>query len=66
MAYRFQIANETFVFENLKILMAKASPRRSADELAKIAASSEIERAAAQSALADVTLSDFLEDVFIS
>lgn len=66
MAYKFQIAHEVFVFENLKCLMAKASPRRSADELAGIAASSETERAAAQSALADASLSEFLEDVFIS
>lgn len=65
MAYRYSFGNETFQFQTLKILMAKASPKRSADELAGIAATSEIERAAAQSALADVLLSDFLEDVFI-
>lgn len=64
-AYQFTWGNSIFRFENLKTLMAKASPRRSADELAEIAASSEAERAAAQSALAEVFLSDFLNDVFI-
>ena len=45
--------------------MAQASPQRSADELAGVAAATEIQRAAAQSALADVLLKDFLQDVFI-
>jgi ethanolamine ammonia-lyase large subunit len=45
--------------------MAKASPRRSADELAGIAAESEVERALAQKCLADVPLRAFLEDPLI-
>jgi ethanolamine ammonia-lyase large subunit len=65
MAYRFTIGSENYRFSNLKELMAKASPRRSADELAGIAAQTEAERAAAQSALADVPLTDFLTDAFI-
>ncbi|MEY4616561.1 MAG: hypothetical protein RJB66_1521 [Pseudomonadota bacterium] len=63
--YRFGWDGVVYQFSNLKELMAKASPRRSADELAGIAADSEAERAAAQSALAEVPLVDFLEDVFI-
>ncbi|MGZ3773284.1 MAG: ethanolamine ammonia-lyase subunit EutB [Pseudobdellovibrionaceae bacterium] len=63
--YQFTIGAQKFVFSSLKELMAKASPRRSADELAEIAAESEAERAAAQSALADVPLREFLNDVFI-
>lgn len=65
MAYQFTVGVETFIFENLKVLLAKASPLRSADELAEIAARSEVERAAAQSALADVQLTDFLQFDFI-
>jgi ethanolamine ammonia-lyase large subunit len=49
----------------LKVLLAKASPARSGDFLAGIAAESEHERVAAQSALADVPLSEFLESHLI-
>ena len=52
-----------FEFESLVDLMAKASPRRSGDELAGCAAGSEAERAAAQWALADVDLSTFLSEM---
>jgi ethanolamine ammonia-lyase large subunit len=65
LSYQFTIGSENFIFSNLKELMAQASPQRSADELAGVAAATEIQRAAAQSALADVLLKDFLQDVFI-
>lgn len=52
-------------FESLRILMAKASPRRSADELAGLAATSEVERALAQKCLAEVPLKRFLEEPLI-
>ena len=45
--------------------MAKASPRRSADELAAIGAESEVERALAQKLLADVPLVTFLNEPLI-
>jgi ethanolamine ammonia-lyase large subunit len=45
--------------------LAAASPRRSADELAGLAAASEEERAVAQGILADVPLRRFLEDPLI-
>jgi ethanolamine ammonia-lyase large subunit len=45
--------------------MAKASPHRSGDVLAGLAATSAAERAAAQIVLADVPLADFLEDLLI-
>lgn len=64
-SYEFTWGDLVYKFASLKQLMAKASPRRSADELAEIAAVSDSERAAAQSALADVPLVDFLNDVFI-
>jgi len=50
----------TYQFDGLVDLMAKATPRRSGDELAGCAAGSDAERAAAQWALADLPLSTFL------
>jgi ethanolamine ammonia-lyase large subunit len=49
-------------FRDLKTLLAKASPLRSGDQLAGIAAESCEERVAAQYALADLPLSTFLQD----
>ncbi|MGK0357202.1 MAG: ethanolamine ammonia-lyase large subunit, partial [Spirosomataceae bacterium] len=40
MAYFFNIGNLQFNFDDLKTLLAKASPNRSGDELAGVAASS--------------------------
>ncbi|CAN5267305.1 ethanolamine ammonia-lyase subunit EutB [soil metagenome] len=65
MAYRTQLKQHTFVFNDLKILLAKASPERSADLLAGIAATSAKERVAAQYALAEVPLQHFLEELLI-
>jgi ethanolamine ammonia-lyase large subunit len=52
-------------FDGLKDLLAKASPERSGDALAGIAAASRHERAAAKLALADVPLRDFLREPLI-
>jgi len=52
-------------FDSLKTLLAKASPRRSGDELAGLAATSERERMAAKIALADVPLTRFLNELVI-
>ena len=60
--YRATIANRRYAFADLKTLMAKASPLRSGDELAGIAADTGEERVAAQFALADLPLATFLED----
>jgi len=59
--YRASIANQRHVFEDLVALLAKASPLRSGDVLAGVAAGSEEERVAAQSALADLPLRVFLD-----
>ena len=45
--------------------MAKASPMRSADQLAKIAATSQVERVAAQMCLANLELKTFLNESLI-
>ena len=60
--YRATIGNRRYAFADLKTLMAKASPLRSGDELAGIAAESGEERVAAQFALADLPLATFLDD----
>ncbi|HVO98055.1 MAG TPA: ethanolamine ammonia-lyase subunit EutB [Bryobacteraceae bacterium] len=49
----------------LKTLLAKATPLRSGDQLAGIAAESAEERAAAQMELADTPLARFLDDLLI-
>ncbi len=63
MAYRIDINATRFTFPSLKALLAKASPERSGDTLAGIAADGPIERLAAQHCLAEVPLRDFLTDV---
>ncbi|HRI20701.1 MAG TPA: ethanolamine ammonia-lyase subunit EutB, partial [Panacibacter sp.] len=62
MPYRTTIQNFTYSFSSLKVLLAKASPLRSGDVLAGLAASTYKERVAAQIALADVPLKDFLNE----
>jgi len=60
MCYSITARGTRWVFDDLKDLLAKASPRRSGDELAGIAATSAMQRFAAQSALADLPLAEFL------
>ncbi len=60
--YRSTIGHQDFAFEGLKTLLAKASPRRSGDALAGIAAENDRERVAAQMALAETPLADFLAE----
>src|SRR6266516_121451 len=63
--YTATIASSRYVFPDLKTLLAKASPARSGDQLAGIAAASGEERVAAQYALADVPLASVLEQPVI-
>jgi ethanolamine ammonia-lyase large subunit len=65
MSYRFTIQQHTYQFNSLTELLAKASPFRSGDALAGIAASDYKERVAAQLALADVPLKNFLQEPVI-
>ena len=58
--YQHSIRNRVYYFSDLKTLMAKASPQRSGDELAGVAATSAEERVAAQMALAELPLKTFL------
>jgi ethanolamine ammonia-lyase large subunit len=61
MAYHYSIASHRFSFPDLSALMAKASPYRSGDALAGLAARSYEERIAAQYCLADLPLTAFVE-----
>jgi ethanolamine ammonia-lyase large subunit len=65
MSYRHTTNGQTWIFRDLKDLMAKASPPRSGDYLAGIAASSHGERIAARMCLAELPLTRFLEECVI-
>jgi ethanolamine ammonia-lyase large subunit len=65
MRLRTTIREVSYHFEDLRELLAKASPYRSGDELAGIAASCAEQRAAAQMTLADVPLRAFLDQALV-
>ncbi len=65
MKYTFKAGSRFYNFPSLAVLMAKATPLRSGDVLAGVAAASAEERVAAQMVLADVPLSAFLEEPLI-
>ena len=62
MRYSQSVGGHSYTFEGLREVMAKASPARSGDYLAGVAAGDDEERVAAQMALADIPLKTFLED----
>ena len=63
--YVATIRGQRFVFPRLVDVLAKASPLRSGDQLAGVAARTATERVAAQMALADVPLRQFLNEAVI-
>jgi ethanolamine ammonia-lyase large subunit len=66
MAYRHAIDATSHVFGDLRDLLAKATPPRSGDRLAGIAAGSAQQMMAARMALADVPLKQFLQEAVIA
>ena len=60
--YSATVAGTRYMFPDIAALLAKASPLRSGDVLAGIAAESDEERVAAQFALADLPLSRLLDE----
>src|SRR5690554_6066297 len=64
-AYRYSLSNRTYRFADLRELLAKATPHRSGDVLAGIAAADAEERVAAQLALAELPLKTFLNEAVI-
>ncbi len=65
MSYGFSIRNRRYVFNDLKELLAKATPFRSGDALAGLAAENNEERIAAQFALSNVPLKTFLNEEIV-
>ncbi|MCS0503436.1 ethanolamine ammonia-lyase subunit EutB [Ancylobacter mangrovi] len=65
MVYRQLAGSNSYAFRDLKELMAKATPVRSGDMLAGIAASSAEENVAARMCLADVPLKAFLAEALV-
>ena len=66
MAYRYAIGTQSYCFADLKTLLAAASPLRSGDLLAGVAAQSEAQRIAARLVLADLPLRAFLNEPVIT
>ena len=66
MEYRHRVGNTSYVFRSLGDLLAKASPPRSGDRLAGIAAESAEQNIAAKYALADVTLAEIISEPLIA
>jgi ethanolamine ammonia-lyase large subunit len=60
--YRTTLGHQLYVFDDLKTLLAQATPLRSGDLLAGVAAPSYEARVAAQFTLADVPLRRFLDE----
>jgi ethanolamine ammonia-lyase large subunit len=65
MAYHHTIDATSYVFDDLRDLLAKATPPRSGDRLAGIAADSAAQMIAARMALADIPLQAFLQQAVI-
>jgi len=63
--YSTNFGGETYRFPDLKAVLACASPKRSGDELAGLAAESDAQRVAARAVLADLPLSEFLNETLI-
>ena len=64
-AFRHTVGSHTYQFPDLQALMARATPLRSGDLLAGVAAGSARERVAAQMALAEVPLTRFLSEALV-
>ena len=65
MVYRYSVGSHTYQFADLKTVLAKATPARSGDQLAGVAAETYAERMAARMCLAAIPLSQFLEELII-
>jgi ethanolamine ammonia-lyase large subunit len=65
MAYQHSVGATSYRFHSLKEVMAKATPARSGDFLAGVAADTYSERMAARMCLAEIPLKRFLEELLI-
>jgi ethanolamine ammonia-lyase large subunit len=64
-SYHYSVGAINYQFVDLKDVLAKATPARSGDYLAGVAADTYAERMAARMCLAQIPLSTFLEDLII-
>ena len=62
MAYRTTLSGQTFVFDDVKTVLARANEEKSGDILAGVAARSEIERVVAKEVLAAMRLEELREN----
>ena len=65
MTYRYSVGAQTYQFSDLKTVLAKATPARSGDYLAGVAADTYAERMAARMCLAEIPLKRFLEELIV-
>lgn len=65
MKYQYRIGAISYSFPDLKSVLAKATPERSGDKLAGLAAENNKERLAARHVLADIPLAQFLDELVI-
>src|SRR5437764_2285522 len=65
MPYRCRVGGASYIFADLRSLMARAAPDRAGDRLAGLAAESDEERVAARMALADLPLARFIEEPLV-
>lgn len=65
MSYRTTLAGQVYGFDDLKQVMACASPARSGDHLAGVAAETAQQRMAARHVLADLPLKVFLQEALV-
>jgi ethanolamine ammonia-lyase large subunit len=65
MSWTQKLASRSYRFDDLKTLLAKATPERSGDALAGLAAENSAERMAAKLALADLPLKTFLNEALV-
>ncbi len=63
--YAATVGHQRFAFADLKQVLARASPLRSGDQLAGLAAGSAQERVAARAVLADLPLTRFLDEPIV-
>src|SRR6187431_2068785 len=63
--YKTRLGSRGYQFADLKSLLGAASARRSGDELAGVAATSDEQRVAARRVLADLPLTTFLNEALV-
>lgn len=66
MLLKIQLLGKMYEFQNVKEVLAKASEKKSGDELAGVGAQSTMERVAAKEVLSQLTVKDITENPAVS